>query len=137
MPNGNWRCIGNEGEHLPGYNCHDHPGRRTPMTIPVINSDRIVPGQGADAPDVDHGIHIFSNPANNYEELKFVTDDDGEVPTLSGRQLRRSVSLSSDPDAETPNSKVNQSSNKASNQPKPCPVMVLAIIGLIFYLIFK
>lgn len=104
MPNGNWRCIGNEGEHLPGYNCHGNPGRRTPMTIPVINSDRIVPGRGAD-------------------------DSDGGEPTL------RSVQLSGNSDQQNGSSKVD--SQKKPAQPKRFPVMTLAIIGVIIYLIFK
>lgn len=62
------------------------------------------------------------------------SDDDGQVPMLSGQQLRRSVSLSSNPNAETANTKAN---SQGSNKPKPFPVMALAIIGLIIYLIFK
>lgn len=48
MPNGHWRCIGNEGEHLPGYNCHGHPGRRTPIKPhgTVIYSDKRNIGHG-------------------------------------------------------------------------------------------
>ena len=104
MPNGHWRCIGNEGEHLPGYQCHGHPGRRTPMTIPVINSDRIVPGRGA-------------------------VDPDGGVPTL------RSIQLSANPNQQNGSSKAN-GQNKTGDS-KQFPVMTLAIIGLIIYLIFK
>ena len=32
-----------------------------------------------DEPDIDHGLSIFPNPANDYTELKFVMDDDGQV----------------------------------------------------------
>lgn len=47
-------------------------------------------------PDVNHGLHIFPNPANNYAELEFVTDDDGEVSivifTVAGKMVQQIAS---------------------------------------------
>ena len=49
-----------------------------------------------DEPDIDHGLILMPNPANDYTELQFVMDDDGEVAinvySMDGKLVRQVTS---------------------------------------------